>query len=459
MVISLNVGTREYIGKVLDDLVRANPEQHEFHQAAREVLTSLKPVLDEHPEYVEGRVLERLVEPENIRRFDVTWVGDTGETRVNKGYRVQFNSSIGPYKGGLRFHPSVNLSIIKFLGFEQIFKNALTGLPLGGGKGGSDFDPKGKSEAEVMRFCQSFMRQLRPFIGQYIDVPAGDIGVTSRMLDWMDEEYMTLVGNGSLSSLTGKSFDHGGSNIRPEATGYGLVYFLEQMLSSRGESIGGKICTVSGAGNVAIYTIEKLYQLGAIPVTTTDSGGMIYHQEGINLETLKQIKEALPRGSLQEYAKKHSDAAYTPRDEYLEGNHPVWSVPCDVALPCATENELNIEDAITLVRNGCVAVAEGANMPCTPEAIEVFLQNRVLYGSAKATNAGGVAVSGLEMEQNRNGVVWPREEVDEKLRGIMEHIYTTASQAAARYGAPGNFVVGANAAGFIRVANAMLNGR
>lgn len=386
--------------------------------------------------------------------FRVTWIDDKGHIQVNKGYRIQFNSTLGPYKGGLRFHPSVNAGIIKFLGFEQIFKNALTGLAIGGAKGGSNFDPKGKSDNEIMRFCQSFMTELYRHIGPTIDVPAGDIGVGAREIGYLYGQYKRLTGSYD-GVLTGKGLKWGGSLVRKEATGYGAVYLAENMLRAKKESLEGRVCTVSGAGNVAIYTIEKLYQLGAIPVTVSDSGGMIYHKSGINLDTLKRIKE-VDRVSLDAYLKEHPDAVYTPAERYPEGRNPVWSIPCEAAFPSATQNELNGEDAAELVRNGCKLVCEGANMPSTPEAIDVFLEAKIAFGPGKAANAGGVATSQLEMSQNASMHQWSFEEVDRRLREIMANIYVSISETAAEFGEPGNFVLGANIAGFRKVADAMI---
>ncbi|MFA7095296.1 MAG: NADP-specific glutamate dehydrogenase [Gammaproteobacteria bacterium] len=443
-----------YVQETLAALKRTSPAQHEFYQAVEEILMSLRPLLDRDPRYREYNIIERIVEPERQIMFRVTWVDDKGRIQVNKGYRIQFSSTLGPYKGGIRFHPSVNAGIIKFLGFEQIFKNALTGLPLGGGKGGANFDPKGKSDNEIMRFCQSFMTELYRHVGPTIDVPAGDIGVGAREVGYMYGQYKRLTGRYD-GVLTGKGLKWGGSLARKEATGYGSVYLAENMLNARGESLEGRICAVSGAGNVAIYTIEKLYQLGARPVTASDSRGMIYHKSGINLETLKRIKE-VGRASLEGYIKEHPDAIYTPAEKYPEGRNPVWSVPCDAAFPSATQNELNGEDAAELVKNGCKLVCEGANMPSTPEAIDVFLNAKIAFGPGKAANAGGVATSQLEMSQNASMQQWTFEEVDQKLKRIMANIYTSISETAAEFGEPGNFVLGANIAGFRKVADAMI---
>lgn len=443
-----------YVQETLAALKRTSPGQNEFYQAVEEILLSLRPLLDRDPRYRKYNIIERIVEPERQIMFRVTWVDDQGRIQVNKGYRIQFSSTLGPYKGGIRFHPSVNAGIIKFLGFEQIFKNALTGLPLGGAKGGANFDPKGKSENEIMRFCQSFMTELYRHIGPTIDVPAGDIGVGAREIGYMYGQYKRLTGSYD-GVLTGKGLKWGGSLVRKEATGYGSVYLAENMLNARGESLEGRICAVSGAGNVAIYTMEKLYQLGARPVTASDSRGMIYHKSGINLETLKHIKE-VERTSLEAYVKEHPDAIYTPVEKYPEGRNPVWSVPCDAAFPSATQNELNGEDAAELVKNGCKLVCEGANMPSTPEAIDVFLNAKIAFGPGKAANAGGVATSQLEMSQNASMQQWTFEEVDQKLRRIMANIYTSISETAAEFGEPGNFVLGANIAGFRKVADAMI---
>lgn len=437
----------KYLESVYSDVVNRDPNQPEFLQAVREVLECLKPVLEKKPEYKEAGILERLVEPERAIVFRVSWVDDKGRTRVNRGFRVQFNSSIGPYKGGLRFHPTVNLSVIKFLGFEQIFKNSLTGLSLGGGKGGSDFDPKGKSDAEIMRFCQSFMTELSRHIGADTDVPAGDIGVGAREIGYLFGQYKRLR-NEFTGVLTGKGLTYGGSLIRPEATGYGLCYFTDEMLKANGLSFKDKTVVISGSGNVAIYATEKAQQLGAKVVAVSDSNGYLYDKNGIRLDVLKEIKE-VKRGRISDYL------MYVPMAEYYEGKG-IWSIKCDIALPCATQNELNGEDAKTLIKNGCIAVAEGANMPSTPEAIEEFLANGVLFGPAKAANAGGVATSGLEMCQNSQRIPWTSEQVDSKLKEIMVNIYHNAATAAEEYGLKGNLAAGANIAGFIKVADAML---
>ena len=436
-----------YVDRVIETVIRKNPAESEFHQAVTEVLNSLRPVMDAHPEYEECSLLERLCEPERVVMFRVPWIDDQGKVQVNRGFRVQFNSAIGPYKGGLRFHPSVNLGIIKFLGFEQIFKNSLTGLPIGGGKGGSDFDPKGKSDNEVMRFCQSFMTELCKYIGQFTDVPAGDIGVGGREIGYLYGQYKRITGLYE-GVLTGKGLTYGGSLARKEATGYGLVYFMDEALKAAGTSFDGKTVLVSGSGNVAIYATEKAQQLGAKVVALSDSNGYVYDPEGIDLDLVKEIKE-VKRGRIKEYADQRASAKYT------EGRG-IWSIPCDVALPCATQNELNEEDAKLLVKNGCIAVGEGANMPSTIEASEVFLQNKVIFAPGKAANAGGVATSALEMSQNSMRLSWTFDEVDEKLHNIMINIHANAADAAERYGQKGNYIVGANVAGFEKVADSMI---
>ena len=436
--------------------VRANyPSQVLFHQAVEEVLESLKPELEKNTKYQQNAILERLVVPDREIHFRVSWVDDAGKVQVNRAYRIEFNAAIGPYKGGLRFHPSVNEGVIKFLGFEQIFKNSLTTLAMGGGKGGSDFDPKGKSDGEIMRFCQAFMNELYRHIGATTDVPAGDIGVGGREIGYLFGQYKKLT-NRFDGVLTGKALAWGGSLVRTEATGYGCVYFAQEMLKARGESLEGKICTVSGSGNVAIYTVEKLQQLGAKPVTISDSKGMIYDKEGIDLALLKEIKE-VKRGSLEEYAAQRSSAVYTKASDYKPGTNGVWAIPCFAAFPSATQNELSLEDAKTLLQNGCQCVSEGANMPSTIEAVHQFIQAKICYGPGKAANAGGVAVSGLEMAQNASMNPWSFEVVDERLQGIMRSIFTNASQTAAEFGEPTNLVLGANIAGFRKVANAMID--
>ncbi|WP_438835322.1 NADP-specific glutamate dehydrogenase [Streptococcus pluranimalium] len=442
------VSGKEYVASVFEKVKEQNAHEEEFLQAVEEVFQSLVPVFDKYPKYVEENLLERLAEPERIVSFRVPWVDDKGQVQVNRGYRVQFSSAIGPYKGGLRFHPSVNQSIVKFLGFEQIFKNSLTGQPIGGGKGGSNFDPKGKSDLEVMRFTQSFMTELQKHIGPDTDVPAGDIGVGGREIGYMFGQYKRLNGyeNGV---LTGKGLTYGGSLARTEATGYGTVYFAEQMLKARGEDFTGKTAIVSGSGNVAIYATEKLHELGAKVIAVSDSSGYIYHGDGIDLDLLKELKE-VKRARISEYVETHPDAVFTPA-----GDSSIWSLKADLAFPCATQNELNEEDAKTLVANGVIAVAEGANMPSTLKAIDVFHEAGVSFGPAKAANAGGVAVSALEMAQNSGRTAWSFEEVDEKLKGIMKDIYDNSAAAAKEFDAEGNLVVGSNIAGFLKVAEAM----
>ena len=437
-----------YVDEVIELVVKKNPGEPEFHQAVKEVLDSLRPVVEANEEkHRKEALLERLVEPERVIMFRVPWVDDKGNVQVNKGYRVQFNSAIGPYKGGLRFHPSVYLGIIKFLGFEQIFKNSLTGLPIGGGKGGCDFDPKGKSDREVMAFCQSFMTELYRHIGADTDVPAGDIGVGGREIGYLFGQYKRIRDSYE-GVLTGKGLTYGGSLVRTQATGYGLLYLTEELLKINGKELAGKTVVVSGAGNVATYAIEKAYQLGAKPVTCSDSTGWVYDPDGIDVAALKDIKE-VKRARLTEYTK------YRPNAEYHEGKG-VWSVKCDVALPCATQNELDLEDAKALVANGCFAVAEGANMPTTLEATKYLQENGIIFAPGKAANAGGVATSALEMSQNSERLSWTFEEVDAKLQGIMVNICHNMVDAAERYGHKGNYVVGANIAGFEKVANAML---
>jgi glutamate dehydrogenase (NADP+) len=439
-----------YIAEVLDMVARRNAGEPEFLQAAREVLESLGPVIERHRKYQDAHILERIVEPERQIIFRVAWQDDAGRMQVNRGFRLQFNSAIGPYKGGLRFHPSVNLGILKFLGFEQVFKNSLTTLPMGGAKGGSDFDPKGKSAGEVMRFCQSFMTELFRHIGPDTDVPAGDIGVGGREIGYLFGQYKRLKGEFS-GVLTGKGLNWGGSLVRPEATGYGAVYFAEEMLKTRNDSLAGKVCTVSGSGNVAQYTIEKLLQCGAKPVTLSDSNGTIHDAAGFNPEKLAWVLDLknVRRGRIKEYAEKF-------RATYVPGQRP-WSVPCDCAFPSATQNEISGEDAKTLLKNGCKLVSEGANMPSAPEAIDTYLHAGILYGPGKAANAGGVATSGLEMTQNSMRLGWNREEVDQRLHRIMVDIHSNCRATAEDYGAPGNYVMGANIAGFVKVADAMLD--
>ncbi|HHV59331.1 MAG TPA: NADP-specific glutamate dehydrogenase [Clostridiaceae bacterium] len=436
-----------YTMKVLEKVIKQNPNEPEFHQAVTETLTSLQPFVDANPEYEKAGILERLCEPERAIIFRVPWVDDSGKVQVNKGYRVQFNSAIGPYKGGLRFHPSVCLSIIKFLGFEQVLKNSLTGLPIGGGKGGSDFDPKGKSEREIMAFCQSFMTELYRHIGEDTDVPAGDIGVCDREIGFLYGQYKRII-NAYTSVLTGKGLSYGGSFTRTEATGYGLVYLTSELLRQHGNSIENKTVVVSGSGNVAIFAAEKVKQLGGKVVALSDSNGFVYDSEGIDLCAVKEIK-IKRRGRISEYVNYRKNAVYT------EGRG-IWNIKCDIALPCATQNELNGDDAKELVKNGCIAVCEGANMPSTSEAIKVFHQNKVLFVPGKAANAGGVAVSALEMSQNAMRTSWPFEKVDQKLKEIMINIYNNIANVAREVGQEDNFVVGANIAGFKKVADAML---
>ncbi len=443
-----------YITEVFEYLNRTSPHQTEFYQAAEEVLESLKPLIDKYPKYAKHKIIERIVEPERQIMFRVNWVDDQGEIHVNKGYRIEFNSALGPYKGGLRFHPSVNAGVIKFLGFEQIFKNSLTGLAIGGGKGGSDFDPKGKSDTEIMRFCQAFMSELFRHIGATTDVPAGDIGVGGREIGYLFGMYKKLA-NSYEGVLTGKSLLWGGSLARTEATGYGAVYFAKYMLEDRNETLEGKRCVVSGSGNVAIYTIEKLYHLGALPITCSDSNGMILDEDGIDLALLKELKE-VKRARLSDYLKSRPNAKYTPVSEYPKGKNAVWSVPCFAAFPSATQNELNLEDAKTLLANGCICVSEGANMPSTADAVHEFVKSKICYGPGKAANAGGVATSQLEMAQNASMQSWSFEKVDAKLADIMKHIYVAASTTAAEFGEPTNLVLGANIAGFRKVADAMI---
>jgi len=442
------VAANSTIQTVYDEVLKRNPGEIEFHQAVREVLECLEPVLDRHPEYARAKILERLVEPERQVIFRVPWQDDRGNFRVNRGFRIEFNSALGPYKGGIRFHPTVYLGIIKFLGFEQILKHSLTGLMMGGAKGGADFDPKGKSDAEVMRFCQSFMTELCRHIGPDTDVPAGDIGVGGREIGFMFGQYKRIR-NEFTGVLTGKGLEWGGSLVRTEATGYGLVYIVEQALKDIGRSLEGMTVSISGSGNVAIYAVEKVQQLGGKVVTMSDSNGFIYDPDGIKLDTVKQIKE-VERKRIKEYCLIHRNAQYT------EGCGGVWNVKCDVALPCATQNELDEEAAKTLAKNRCLAAAEGANMPCTPEAVRVFHENKVLFLPGKAANAGGVAVSGLEMAQNSQRLPWTFEKADGELKNIMVTIYKNISQASQEYGCPGNFVAGANIGGFIKVANGML---
>jgi glutamate dehydrogenase (NADP+) len=447
----------DYIEDVMISVKAKNPAEPEFHQAVREVFDSLRLVLAKHPEYQSNRILDRIVEPERVLMFRVPWADDQGNVQVNRGFRIEMNSAIGPYKGGLRFHPSVNLGILKFLAFEQVFKNSLTTLPMGGGKGGSDFDPKGKSDNEVMRFCQSFMTELQRHIGPNTDVPAGDIGVGGREIGYLFGQYKRLR-NEFTGVLTGKGLNWGGSLIRPEATGYGCVYFAEEMLKSRKDKLEGKTCLVSGSGNVSQYTIEKLLDLGAKPVTVSDSNGVIYDPDGIDREKLAYVLELknVKRGRIRDYADRYKKAIFMPTDVKLE-HSPLWNIKADCAFPSATQNEITAKDAANLIKNGIKVVAEGANMPSTLEATKMFLDAKVLYGPAKAANAGGVATSGLEMSQNSARISWTREEVDDKLHKIMVSIHRNCYETAEKYGTPGNLVNGANIAGFLKVADAMLD--
>jgi glutamate dehydrogenase (NADP+) len=439
------------VQETLDIVRRRNANEPEFLQAVTEVLESIEPAIQRNKKYRDGKILERLVEPERLIQFRVPWIDDKGEVQVNRGFRIQMNSAIGPYKGGLRFHPTVNASILKFLAFEQVFKNSLTTLPMGGGKGGADFDPKGKSDNEVMRFCQSFMTTLFRHVGPDTDVPAGDIGVGGREIGYLFGQYKRLA-NEFTGVLTGKALGWGGSLIRPQATGYGAVYFAEEMLKTRKEGLEGRVCTVSGSGNAAQYTVSKLNQVGAKVVTMSDSGGFIYDKEGITEEKLSWVIDLknVRRRRIKEYAEQFAGATYT------DGQRP-WSVPCECAFPCATQNEISGEDAKTLLDNGCFVVSEAANMPTAPAGVDLFLAKKILYGPGKAANAGGVAVSGLEMSQNSMRLPWPRNEVDQRLRQIMATIHKNASDTAAEYDQPGNLVIGANIAGFVKVADAMLD--
>lgn len=443
--------------ELVSDIKNKDPEQREFHQAVDEVLESVKPVLDKNPEYAKQAVLARITEPERVIMFRVPWMDDDGQVHVNRGFRVEMNSAIGPYKGGLRFHPSVNLGIIKFLAFEQVFKNSLTTLAMGGGKGGSDFNPKGKSDAEVMRFCQAFMAELFRHIGPNTDVPAGDIGVGAREIGYLFGMYKKLS-NEFTGVLTGKSLDWGGSLIRPEATGYGTVYFGAEMLATRGETFAGKRCLVSGSGNVAQFTTEKLIELGGLVLTLSDSSGYVYDEQGIDLEKLAFVQQLknFRRGRIAEYVEAYPEAVYTPVDATLDYN-PLWNHKADCAFPCATQNEISGRDGANLVNNGVMLISEGANMPSVPEAVELFIERRLLYAPGKAANAGGVAVSGLEMAQNSMRLAWPREEVDTRLKQIMKSIHKTCLDAGENYGVKGNYVAGANIAGFVKVVHAMLD--
>lgn len=444
-----NQKAKDYVDEVFETVKQRNPNEIEFLQAVKEIFDSLTPVFVKHPKYIDYGILERIVEPERIITFRVPWVDDDGKVRVNRGFRVQFNNALGPYKGGLRFHPSVNASIVKFLGFEQIFKNSLTGQQIGGGKGGSDFDPKGKSELEIMRFTQSFMSELAQYIGPNIDVPAGDIGVGSREIGFMFGQYKKMHGHFETGVLTGKGLEYGGSLARPEATGYGTVYFVKEMLKDKELDLKGSTVVVSGSGNVSIYAIEKAIQFGAKVVACSDSDGYVCDENGIDLETVKRLKE-VGNERIRDYVDEHKHA------QYFEDCTGIWSIPCDIALPCATQNEIDEATAKMLVANGVKVVGEGANMPSTLEAVNVFLNNDILFAPAKAANAGGVAVSALEMAQNSGKISWTFEEVDEKLQEIMINIYQNSLQAAEEYGSPGNLVVGANIAGFIKVADAMV---
>lgn len=437
----------EKIEPIYQEVLSRNPGETEFHQAVREVLESFGPVMVKHPEFRDQRIIERICEPERQIIFRVPWQDDKGQIHINRGFRVEFNSALGPYKGGLRFHPSVYLGIIKFLGFEQIFKNALTGLPIGGGKGGSDFDPKGKSDAEIMRFCQSFMTELARHIGEHTDVPAGDIGVGGREIGYLFGQYKRITNRWEAGVLTGKGLDWGGSLVRTEATGYGAAFFVEEMLKVRGDSLEGKTCVVSGSGNVAIYTIEKIHQLGGKVVACSDSGGYIYDEAGLDLEIIQQLKE-IERRRIKDYLNYRKDAKYVEK-----GN--IWEVPCQVAMPSATQNEINGKDATMLVKNGCIAVGEGANMPTTPEGVRVFLEAGIAYGPGKAANAGGVATSALEMQQNACRDSWTFEYTEERLQQIMCNIHQLCYETADEFGTPGNYVNGANIAGFIKVAKSM----
>lgn len=447
----------EYVRSLMEDVKAKNPSQPEFHQAVEEVVESLDAVMERHPEYRAAKVLERIIEPERVIMFRVPWVDDEGEVQVNRGFRIEMNSAIGPYKGGLRFHPSVNLGILKFLAFEQVFKNSLTTLPMGGGKGGSDFDPKGKSDVEVMRFTQSFMSELFRHIGPNTDVPAGDIGVGGREIGFMFGQYKKLKNEFS-GILTGKGLNWGGSLIRPEATGYGTVYFAAEMLATRNDTLEGKVCLVSGSGNVAQYTIEKILELGGKVLTVSDSSGYIYDEEGIDTEKLAFVMELknIKRGRIKEYADKYANAVFTPIDATADHN-PIWNHKADCAFPSATQNEINGKDAQNLLNNGVYVVGEGANMPTVIEGVNLFVDSKILYGPGKAANAGGVAVSGLEMAQNSMRYSWTREEVDTRLKMIMKDIHTTCVTTADKYGAQGNYVLGANIGGFVKVADSMLD--
>ena len=439
----------EHVRDIYDEVARRNAGETEFHQAVYEVLHSLGPVVHKHPDYADSAVIRRLCEPERQIIFRVPWIDDSGAVQINRGFRVEFNSALGPYKGGLRFHPSVYLGIVKFLGFEQIFKNSLTGMPIGGGKGGSDFDPKGRSDGEIMRFCQSFMTELYRHIGEYTDVPAGDIGVGTREIGYLFGQYKRITNRYESGVFTGKGLTWGGSQVRTEATGYGTVFFVDEILRANGQSFDGKRVVVSGSGNVAVYAIEKIHQLGGVVIACSDSGGYVVDEKGIDLEVLKEIKE-VRRARIGEYVDARAGAA-----RYVDGR-TVWEVPCDIAVPCATQNELGGADAEQLIKSGCRIVAEGANMPCTPEAVKLFGDAGVAFAPGKAANAGGVATSALEMQQNASRDSWTFEDTEEKLAEIMRRIHTRCLSTADEYGQPGNYVAGANIAGFIRVADAML---
>lgn len=437
-----------YLQTILDDVKSKNPNEKEFHQAVEEILTSIEPVLNNNKRIIQAKVVERLVEPERQIIFRVPWMDSNGELQINRGYRVQLNSSIGPYKGGLRFHPSVNLSVVKFLAFEQTFKNALTGLAIGGAKGGSDFDPKGKTDLEIMNFCQSFMTELYRHIGQFIDIPAGDLGVGEREIGYLYGQYKRISNSSEAGTMTGKGLSYGGSLARKEATGFGLLYFVNEMLKNHGHSIVGKKVIISGSGNVANYACKKAIELGAIVIAMNDSNGYIYNENGLNFDTIHMIKE-VQRKRISEYVKYHPDT------EYVEGKR-IWDLKCDIALPCAMQNDIDMKTAETLIANGCIAVGEGANMPTTNEAIKLLIENNILLAPAKAANAGGVATSALEMAQNSTRLSWTFEKVDNILKSIMINIYEESKKAAIEYGQPGNYVVGANISGFTRVSNAMM---
>lgn len=444
----MNSHIDEKISPIFQEIIKRNPGEVEFHQAVREVVECLGPVLVKYPEFAHRKIIERICEPERQIIFRVPWTDDQNNVQINRGFRVEFNSVLGPYKGGLRFHPSVYLGIVKFLGFEQIFKNALTGLPIGGGKGGSDFDPKGKSENEVMRFCQSFMTELYRHLGEHTDVPAGDIGVGGREIGYLFGQYKRITNRYEAGVITGKGLDWGGSLLRKEATGYGSVFFVEEMLKVKNDNISGKTCVVSGSGNVSIYTMEKIYELGGMVVACSDSNGYIYDKKGIHLDTVKQLKE-VERRRIKDYLQYHESARY-----FEKGN--IWEVPCEIAFPSATQNEINGKDAALLVKNGCIAIGEGANMPTTPEGVHIFLDSKILYGPAKAANAGGVATSTLEMMQNAMRDSWTFDYTQDKLSKIMKDIHDLCYEKSEEFGSPGNYLKGANIAGFIRVSKAML---